>query len=313
MNHGGRRVERQEIEAFLVLAEELHFRRAAERLRIAPARVTQLIQKLERRVGAPLFTRTNRAVEPTDIGKLLRDELAPAHAAITAAFARAVEAARQPAGELRLGFLGPSTGEHLADLAAAFGRANEGADAQLVLEVEVGNPLGALQSGRIDVLALHMPVNDPSLVVGPVVLRERMMLAVPASHHLASRSSATLEDLHGEPVLTAAAPREWVDAVLPESTPSGRPIEFVAKVETIQAKLALCAAGKGIGVVGEQWARCNPRPQIVYLPLADSGLHDVAIIWKADNETELIRSFARLAREFGPLEPQEPLTVIHER
>ncbi|MEV3936492.1 LysR family transcriptional regulator [Glycomyces sp. NPDC049804] len=310
-------MERQEIEAFLVLAEELHFRRAAERLRIAPARVTQLIQKLERRVGAPLFTRTNRVVEPTDIGKLLREELAPAHAAITAAFAHAVEAARQPAGELRLGFLGPATGEHLADLADAFSRLHDDAEAHVVLEVEVGDPLSALQSGRIDVLALYLPVNDPSYVIGPVVLRERMMLVVPTSHHLASRESATLEDLHGEPVVTASAPREWLDDFLPQVTPSGKPIEFVAKIETVQAKLALCAAGKGIGVLGEQWARFNTRPQIVYVPLADSAVHDVALIWKADNESELIRSFARLAREFGPAEKsgikaQLP-AVVHER
>ncbi len=53
-------MDQTELECFLVLAEELHFGRTADRLRLSRARVSQLIQKLERRVGAPLFTRTSR-------------------------------------------------------------------------------------------------------------------------------------------------------------------------------------------------------------------------------------------------------------
>ncbi|GAA2143943.1 LysR family transcriptional regulator [Glycomyces algeriensis] len=297
-------MERQEIETVLVLGEELHFRRAAERLHVAPARVTQLIQKLEREIGAPLFNRSNRAVTPTDIGRLLLSELAPAHAAVTAAFLRAAEAAKQPAGVLRLGFLGPATGEHLADLADAFDRNHRDAEAQVVLEVEVSDPLSALRSGRVDILALYAPVVDPGFVTGPVVLQEKMVLAVPASHHLAGRGSATMEDLPGEPVITANASRDWLRQILPDASPSGRPIVPVSWIDSIQAKLALVGAGKGIGVIGQQWARFNPRPQIVYLPLDDSIVHNVSLVWRADRETELIRNFSRLAHDFGPV--QEP-------
>ncbi|MGO1055173.1 helix-turn-helix domain-containing protein [Crossiella sp. CA198] len=55
-------MERQDIEVFLTLAEELHFARTAEPLRLAPASISQTIKKLERRFGAPLFTRTTRRV-----------------------------------------------------------------------------------------------------------------------------------------------------------------------------------------------------------------------------------------------------------
>ena len=61
-------LERHEIEAFLTLAEELHFGRTAERLHVSTARVSQTIRKLERRVGAPLFDRTSRRVELSPAG-----------------------------------------------------------------------------------------------------------------------------------------------------------------------------------------------------------------------------------------------------
>ena len=61
-------LERHEIEAFVTLAEELHFGRTAERLHVSTARVSQAIKRMELRVGVPLFERTSRRVELTEAG-----------------------------------------------------------------------------------------------------------------------------------------------------------------------------------------------------------------------------------------------------
>ncbi|MFE3795000.1 LysR family transcriptional regulator [Nocardia tengchongensis] len=66
---GGPVIERYEVETLLTLAEELHFGRTAERLRVSTARVSQTVSKLERRVGVPLFRRTSRRVELTSAGR----------------------------------------------------------------------------------------------------------------------------------------------------------------------------------------------------------------------------------------------------
>ncbi len=81
-------MERHEVDAFLAVAEELHFSRAAERLRLSTARVSQTIQRLERRVGAPLFERTSRMVRLTPIGRQFRDDLEPARALTNAALGK---------------------------------------------------------------------------------------------------------------------------------------------------------------------------------------------------------------------------------
>jgi hypothetical protein len=61
--------EIREVEIFLVMAEELHFRRAADRLYLSPSRVSQAVRALEDRVGARLFDRTNRWVRLTPLGE----------------------------------------------------------------------------------------------------------------------------------------------------------------------------------------------------------------------------------------------------
>ncbi|WP_261576376.1 LysR family transcriptional regulator [Frankia gtarii] len=114
-------MERHEVDAFLAVAEELHFRRAAERLRLSTARVSQTIQRLERRVGAPLFERTSRMVTLTPMGRQFRDDLEPARALTNAALGKAIAAAREVNRVLRVGFLGPTAGDFLLATARAFG------------------------------------------------------------------------------------------------------------------------------------------------------------------------------------------------
>src|SRR5918999_1853428 len=82
-------VELREIRVFLMLCEELHFGRTAERLRISQTRVSQTIQELEAKIGAPLFERTSRRVGLTDKGARVREELAPIYAQLTDALRRA--------------------------------------------------------------------------------------------------------------------------------------------------------------------------------------------------------------------------------
>ena len=73
-----------EIEVFLVLAEELHFGRTAERLRLPQPRVSRLVAALERRAGGALFERTSRRVRLTPLGQQLASQLRPAYAQLTA-------------------------------------------------------------------------------------------------------------------------------------------------------------------------------------------------------------------------------------
>src|SRR5690606_27722565 len=172
-------MERHEIEAFLAVAEELHFRRATERLGLAQGRVSQIIGRLERRLGVALFTRTSRRVSLTPAGKRLRDALEPAYRQIQAAVEEAAATGRGVAGTLRVGFSSQWASDMVLKAAEAF-RASHPACAVEVQEVQLSDTFGPLRAGELDLQLTEFPVEEPDLVAGPVVFSEARALLVPA-------------------------------------------------------------------------------------------------------------------------------------
>src|SRR5688572_9851580 len=94
----------REIEAFLAVAEELHFGRAAQRLRLSPSRVSSLVRSAERRAGVSLFERTSRAVRLTVAGEQMFAELRAAYMRIERALLTARNAGELTGAVLRAGF-----------------------------------------------------------------------------------------------------------------------------------------------------------------------------------------------------------------
>src|SRR5919204_5355652 len=103
-------VELRELHVFLVLHEELHFGRAAERLRLSQTRVSQTIRELETKLGAPLFTRTSRRVTVTAAGEQLYERVAPQLLELQRTLRDLRESGVGVTGSLRLGLSGPSAG-----------------------------------------------------------------------------------------------------------------------------------------------------------------------------------------------------------
>ncbi|GAA2063732.1 LysR family transcriptional regulator [Streptomyces albiaxialis] len=293
-------MEREEVEVLLILAEELHFGRTAERMRLSRARVSQLVQRLERRVGAPLFVRTSRRVVLTALGAALRDELEPHHRAIDAALARAAASARAVEGTLNVGFSGPLAGEAVMRTADALGARHPGVEVH-VCEVPFADPYSALREGIYDTQLVELPVGgtESDLASGPVLFTEARVLAVGRSHPLASRPVASLEDLADVPVLTVDAPLPAACRVLlaPERTPSGRPVPQGPAVSNAQEALVFVAAEKGAWLTAAHAATYHPWPGVTYVPLADAEPLAYGLVWRQTHHTPTVRAFAHTARE----------------
>ncbi|GAB2935138.1 LysR family transcriptional regulator [Micromonospora polyrhachis] len=295
-------MERHEIETFLALAQELHFRRTAERLHISSGRVSQTIAKLERRIGSALFERTSRHVQLTEVGRRLYDDIAPHHRAIQEAVARATAAARDASHILRVGFLGPATGAVLFRVISTYRDRHPGCEVQVVLEASLSDHVAALREGMVDVLATMLPIEEPDLVVGPSLLREGRILAVPTGHPFARRDQITLEDLAGETAIYAAspAPAYWQEFHHPTRTPSGRPIHRGPDVDTVQAGLTIIGAGQGIALATAQAGQYFQRPDITYVPVIDGAPAEFVLVWAAEGESAHVRAFAAAARMVTP-------------
>ncbi|MEV0255847.1 LysR family transcriptional regulator [Streptomyces sp. NPDC050732] len=293
-------MERDELECFLLLAGELHFGRTAERMRLSRARVSQLVQRLERRVGAPLFIRTSRRVALTSLGRQLRADLEPHHRAIEDALARAAATARGIDSVLHVGFDNPLTGEIVMRTTEALRVSHPGLAVE-VCEVPLGDPYGQLRKGEFDVQLTELPVREEDLGGGAVLLAEDRVLALPASHALAARPSVTLEDLAEVSLLTIAGevPAYWLDHHVPASTPGGRPIGRGPGVTNMQEALTLVAAGKGALLAPAHTATYFARPRITYVPLTDAAPSGYGLVWRRGHDTGAVAAFARTVREIS--------------
>ncbi|MEW2388702.1 LysR substrate-binding domain-containing protein [Streptomyces venezuelae] len=291
-------MERQELETFLTLAEELHFGRTAERLLLSQARVSQTLKKLERKIGAPLFERTSRVVRLSPLGRQLYDELAPLHREMEAAVARAKDAARGVGGALDVGFLGAGAGTLTAPILTLFRERSPGVEVRM-RETQFQDPLGALRGGEIDVLFTCLPVREPDLTVGPVVINEPRLLAVPVGHPLAGRASVSLEELAGETFfgVVNGAPAYWWDFHVPPRTPRGREIHRGRAVASFQELMTLVAAGQGISPVVASVEKYYARPGVTFVPLDDVPSADVALIHRAVGVDARVEGFVRVVRD----------------
>ena len=195
-------VELRQLEAFVAVATELHFGRAAERLHIAAPTLSDLIRRLERELGTPLFTRTTRRVALTSAGaelltrsKVILDEAAAAKAAIR-------RVAGGEAGIVRLGITPPAApvlAPHLISLFAAEAP-------QVTVELRrmwLPELLDAVATGDIDVALTCGPVPEPAGTATEVFCAEPLMVGLRPSHRLASRDTIALPELAHEVLGTA--------------------------------------------------------------------------------------------------------------
>jgi DNA-binding transcriptional LysR family regulator len=286
-------VEIRELECFLVLSEELHFGRTAERLYLSQSRVSQLLQALERRIGGPLFDRTSRRVALTPLGKEFLTALRPAYAALERVVESAREYAAEVKGKLRIGFQGAANDTVLGAV-SEFQARNPNCLIG-VCELPLNDPFGALRRGEVDAAVVMLPVAEDDVVLGPTFSRQQQTLTVCTSHRLAGRASIDAEELADETLIAIAAPAPgyWRQAQAPTQTPAGALIHRGPDVNTLQEGLSLIAAGQGGMLVCHATAQRNRQWRgIVSIPI--NGLPDstLGLIWRRGEDTPALKAFA---------------------
>ncbi|MEU0402772.1 LysR family transcriptional regulator [Streptomyces sp. NPDC006197] len=294
-------MERHEIEVFLALAEELHFRRTSERLGLAQGRVSQTVKKLERRFGVPLFERTSRHVALTPVGQQLRDDLLPAQEQLLRAVDRAMAMGRGMTGLLRVGYSGSMIAEALLEVTDVFRRRHPDCEVE-IREVQLYDPFGPIRSGQLDVQVTEFPVDEPDLTVGPLVLSSPRALMVPAGHPFARRASVSLEDL-AEATLIAVAgeavPRYWLDHHYPRRTPSGAAVAHGPAPTYWTEVLNLVGLGRGVSPACVDAERYHARPDVVWVPFDDAPPIEYGFVWPTTGECARVRAFVDAFRALG--------------
>ncbi|MFJ9371128.1 LysR family transcriptional regulator [Nocardia sp. NPDC101769] len=296
-------MELRDIEIFLVLAEELHFGRTAQRLHLSQARISQSIKSQERRIGGRLVDRSNpRNVQITALGHQLLTELRPAYHGVLHAIENARSAALGISGVLRVAMIGYNPYDY-QPYWDGFRRRYPEWELQ-IRSTEFGDQFGPLHRGEADILIAWLPVEEPGLTVGPIISAEPMVAVLPGNHVLAGEQHLTLEDfgVFGVFKPSAPLPEYWEDSVSPFYTPKGRRIERVTEISTLEDILTTVSTSTALTTGMNHIARYYNRPGVTYLPITDSHLVRWALIWRSDRDNEQIHAFARIVRELGLLD-----------
>jgi len=259
------------LEAFITVAEELHFGRAAQRLHMSQPPLSQQIRRFEAALGVALFVRTTRSVSLTPAGAVLLKRARQLALDGDSAVHAARRASMDGAGHLGLGFTSTAAYEVLPALLSEYG--GRYADTEFELKEAVSPELiEMLLSGKIDVALLRKPASrlPPSLVLQRFH-SEHMCLAVPLDHALAQAPAVHMRDLDHQAFIAFSPQGSPYFADLQHDLFSHFGIQpKIVHQSVMPTLLALVEAGAGIALVPMSASRLRPGG-VCYRTLEDGG------------------------------------------
>jgi DNA-binding transcriptional LysR family regulator len=266
-------MELRHLRYFVAVAEELHFRRAAERLHMSQPPLSQQIRQLEEEVGAQLLLRNQHRVELTASGAAFLERAREILDAVEAAALEARRVQRGEVGRLAVGFVGSSMYSIVPELLNAF-RERHGDVALRLGELGTTEQLRQLESGRLDVGFLRPRQPRPGLTIEPVY-SEPVMLALPDRHPLASATRIHVADLAGEQLvlLTRAGSPGLRKTLEPVTDQLGGEDAIVQEVAEMQTYRALADADATV---------------------------ELAVAWRTGDDSPVLAAFLALVRAMAP-------------
>lgn len=289
-------MEFRHLRCFTVLAEELHFGRAAQRLAMTQPPLSMAIQQLEADVGARLFERNSRGVALTAAGLafLPRAQALLEQAALAAREARDV--GQGLAGRLQVGFAGTvlyrGLPQVLRDVSSAHPRL------RLALrELSSSEQLVELVHDRLDLGFVHT-TRVPAGFSQILVSSQPFMACLPASHPLAQATMLALDQLKGEAfaiVMRAVSP-DYHDRILAACADAGFEPALGFELRHWLSVVSVIAQGLGVGLVPAALQQAG-LPRVRFVPLAQVlPPYDTHALWKTQREQAALAALVAAVR-----------------
>lgn len=276
-----------------MVAEELNFRRAAERLFMEPQPLNFQIRQLERELGFRLFSHHDGRTQLTAAGESFSHDVESLLTATEQAVARAERVARGEAGTLRIAIPSSLASGLVAPAIRSFHTAYPDVSFH-VRQMPYAEQVEALQRAQLDIGLSIVPTGEPRLLER-ALSRARPMVAVPSTDELAALPVVPWKALHGRDAVVldahqAAVARKWIDGLLAEHGVTLHEAQSVDDTES-----AISFAGYGFGLAIVLTIPClgpAERPGVAFVPLPpDAGEIEVGAIWLRDEEHALRDKF----------------------
>ena len=290
-----------------VLAEELHFGRAAERLGITQPALTQHIQALERELGVELFQRTKRSVKLTVAGRVTLNEAIRTLQQAEKTMLVARQAGRGELGHIEIGYVGSAIFTGVLSKAISRFRGDNPLVEFRLNEIGIIQQLDDVSSGRLDLGILRLPVKSlPPDVTIMSLHREPIIPAIPRGHWLARQRSVTLEALKSETFVAVQIQEGsgFNAQVAQICATGGLSPQITQRAGQFTALAGLVAGGLGVAFVPDS-LRHLQIADVAYRPLAGINQHsDLAMVYRKSERAPAVIAFVdQLKRSAHPAPP----------
>jgi DNA-binding transcriptional LysR family regulator len=292
-------MELRQLRQFVMVAEHLNFRRAAEALHMAQPPLSVAIRNLETELGAPLFARRGRGIELTEAG----------HAAYAAAknclfsaqevFGAVSTVGTGEYGHIRLAFVGSATYSVLPTLLPAFRERFPGI--QLTLSEATNlQALKQLEAREIDAALVRYPTTHISALVYEMLEEDRFVAAIPAGHSLAKRRSVPLSLISQCPFIDYSATQvPGLHALVSFAfQQAGLRPAVVQRATQVQTVISLVQSRMGVALVPSIVRRQAPK-QVVFRDIEDmpnGPAMGVALAYSSENTPVAVKRLSEIAK-----------------
>lgn len=278
------------LRAFVCLAGELNYARAAQALHVSASRLTRVIQNLEQQVGAQLLTRSTHSVTLTPQGAEFLQSARRMVAEADWVGRRFTRHRAAGSATFTVGCVSGALYDALPERVRAARVAHPGLQFRLVAMNEAALTHQVLD-GTLDMGFLYFPTPDDE-TVSRVVSRSPQWVAMEPDHPLADRKTLAVKDLAGHMLILpdeAQSPRlhRWYRSFLDKH--GRRNFQYV-EANQISVALGLCAAGEGLCVCPEYLRRAR-TDDLHFAPLSQAPKSELHAVWRHDSP---VRQVAQL-------------------
>ncbi len=261
---------------FLMVCEELHFTRAAERLSISQPTLSHQIQLLEHQVGTPLFTRIGKKIYLSEAGQILRSHALNAFHELNQARVAIEELRGMKRGCLRIG----CAGNHLLLPAiAAFHRRYSEIEIS-VLELATEEVKERLLTNQVDLGIVYLPLDHEQLE-SLNLFEDELQLAVAAGHPLAEADAIPLAELRAHPLAMLQPKflvRQFFDKYCENA---GFHVKPILELSTLESLLQAAIAGVGAAVLPRSYLQTVNQPAISKISLRDPApTREIGLVYR---------------------------------
>jgi len=273
---------------FTVVADQLHFGRAAAILCIAQPSLSRQIRHLEQQLGARLLDRTPQGTRLTEAGEIFL----PLAKSLLRSATQAATRTRAAAEPSRI-TIGYTTNLIITRAVRQLRRQHPDADVQS-LYLAWNEPRAALLEHRVDVVIARLPFSTDQLHV-TVLYDEPRQLLVPIDHRLAGKESVTLDDIADEPLPRMPDPG-WNAFWRIDPRPDGSPAPDGPLVEALEDKTELIASGQAVAIVPSGLGGGHFRSDLTTIPLEGVDPSHIVLATRAGDHSRLVTAFRKCAQ-----------------